>query len=451
MPGFQAGVSSVDISPEKGVDLGGYPYFYRHNTGVHDPLFGTCLYLECEDGERFLLIAGDMLFLHREHVDAIRARIRQACGIPEERIVVSCSHTHSAPWTRRSFEFEAEDGDYRIEISAAYIASLIEKLSESAQRAVEHKFAAEIAYVRTRCGKEEGIGGNRRDPQNGPCDPDLPVFFIRDRSARVRAIYTKYALHPTILHGENTLVSADYPGYMRAYLGRHFPEAVFMFAQGTSGDQSSRFFRRAQDFSEARRFGETLARRIHRAYADASFGTALRLRARSRAMQLKLKTYGDEARALEQVDYYRRREQEAIASGAAYTELQTANLWLLGAECELNYTRLQQSGRLAEIYAAGQPYESTVLLLNDVALVFWPGEFFSDFGLKLKAASPFAETQVIALSNGELPGYCVTAAGLEEGGYEVWNTMLDPVSGAIAVDTALEILEELAKERGKPS
>lgn len=45
MKKLTAGTACYDMSPPEGVRLAGYPHFPRNNTGIHDPLFATCLYL----------------------------------------------------------------------------------------------------------------------------------------------------------------------------------------------------------------------------------------------------------------------------------------------------------------------------------------------------------------------------------------------------------------------
>ena len=56
---WKAGVAVADITPPLGVELGGYPYFERENTGAHDPLVASVLCLE-EAGRRLILIATDL-------------------------------------------------------------------------------------------------------------------------------------------------------------------------------------------------------------------------------------------------------------------------------------------------------------------------------------------------------------------------------------------------------
>ena len=64
--------------------------------GVHDPLLSSALYLE-QDGGRVLLIANDILFLSTAMARRMRGGISAATGLPQQNILVSATHTHSAP------------------------------------------------------------------------------------------------------------------------------------------------------------------------------------------------------------------------------------------------------------------------------------------------------------------------------------------------------------------
>ena len=118
-------------------------------------------------------------------------------------------------------------------------------------------FDASLGTYVGHCGAESGVGGNRRE-KGGLCDPTVNVLAVKDTAGVLRACMLNYALHPTYLHAENVLVSADYPGYFRRFMQFAYPECITLFAQGTSGNQSSRYHRVAQNFEEAARVGTTL-------------------------------------------------------------------------------------------------------------------------------------------------------------------------------------------------
>jgi hypothetical protein len=55
--------------------------------------------------------------------------------------------------------------------------------------------------------------------------------------------------------------------------------------------------------------------------------------------------------------------------------------------------------------------------VGNVGIVGLPGEIFVEYGLQIKAQSPFNRTFVVELAN-DYVGYCPTDLALQEGGYE---------------------------------
>ena len=259
---IMAGVASVDISPKKGLRLRGYPGYPRHNTGIHDPLYASCLILD--NGEAALaMVAMDLVGYSKQATRRLRQAAAGETGIPPENFMVSSSHTHSGPWSCSgiSFDFLEED----IQCDPEYIAELDEKLRSVVVEANNNRFSAQIGVGRGTCGRERAVGGNRRHPE-GLADPEVWTLGVKDETGVWRAGVVKYTLHPTVLQSDNTLVSADYPGYIRKYLQEKKPGLEFLFLQGTAGNQSSRYFRRSQTFAEAERIGSEIAKEADRVF-----------------------------------------------------------------------------------------------------------------------------------------------------------------------------------------
>ena len=102
---LRAGASIVDISPEEGIELAGYPHYPRHNTGIHDPLYASCLFLD--DGQiELAIVAMDLAMYSKAYVRSLRNRISQQTDIPGPNIMVCASHTHSGPWASGRLDFE---------------------------------------------------------------------------------------------------------------------------------------------------------------------------------------------------------------------------------------------------------------------------------------------------------------------------------------------------------
>ncbi|MFO0884492.1 MAG: hypothetical protein U0894_09935 [Pirellulales bacterium] len=93
---FQAGVFAMDVTP---VEL---PVIINGNMTevtadkVNDPLHARCFVLD--DGQvRIALAVVDSCMIPRNLLDEAKAMAEKATGIPSSRIMISSTHTHSAP------------------------------------------------------------------------------------------------------------------------------------------------------------------------------------------------------------------------------------------------------------------------------------------------------------------------------------------------------------------
>ncbi len=419
---LKAGVSLLDISPEKGVQLTGYPHCPRPNEGIHDPLYAACLYLN-NGIKEVVFLTLDLLKFDKNCVK----KLREAVGFD---LMVTTSHTHSGPLVGEIYSFEYEEGIRRDD---AYIEALMANLQKKILEAKAHAFDAVIGTAVGKCGAEQGVGGNRRH-KGGLCDPSVNVIGVKDMEGKVRACLLNYALHPTYLHAENVLVSADYPGYVRRFLHFSKPDAVFLFAQGTSGDQSSRYHRVAQNFEEAARVGTTLGVAVNNCLESMDYTDTLDIEVKSIEIDLPRKAYPPEDEAKSAMIAAQKRFDSL--RNADYITMRNAELDMFGAENIYYYSR-----EIARGYQCTElPCEIQSITLGDTIIVGVQGEIFVEYGLAIKAASKHKKTFVFELTNGGLPGYIYSPEALEEGGYEVGSSMMTENAGAVIVEGAKKVL-----------
>ena len=432
---LQAGVSIIDISPEKGVSLSGYPHHPRHNKGVHDPLYATCLYLD-DGGTRLAIVTMDLLMISKRYVRKIRDAANAATGIPAENITICCSHTHSSP--RASSMFTMDALEHGTEPDMKFVDQLNRKLIDLIIEAASNTFEASIGVEKGFCGRESGVGGNRRD-STGLADPEVWTIGVKDATGHWRAVFVKYALHPTFLHSDNFLVSADYPGYIRSYLGSAIPDAVFLFAQGASGNQSPRHFRTAKTFDEAKRVGTEIGKEIERVLAGMDVSSTETLTVGTTDVTIDLRTLPERSEAEIKTETARSEWEAIKRSGADDPEVWSAELRFLGAEDTLSLVLLSESGTM-DLLSEDWPVEVQLIGIGDSRLVFLAGEIFVEFGLTIQYRAPFEKCFVVELANGVLPGYAATAQAYSVGGYETGASMLTGKSGEQLVDAAVELL-----------
>ncbi|MBQ4575091.1 MAG: hypothetical protein IJA85_07795 [Clostridia bacterium] len=437
---LKACCKAADITPHRGVRLAGYPHYPRENTGAHDPLMATCLYLD--DGKcAIALVTLDILFFSKKYADRVKAAITESGIIDGERVLFTCSHTHSGPWASGNPELEATAGDSE-DIDEVYLARLLDTLTGLVIDCAKNAYPAKVAYGDVICGAEYGIGGNRRE-KGGLCDPRLCVLAVRDEADCLRGVICSYALHPTFLHEDSTVCTADYPYYLREKIKESHPDAVVGFAQSTSGDQSSRYFRQGQSFDEAARVGGIMGEKAVNLIESLTFSDDVKLGMESAEVELILRDYPP-VEELEVIAAERKAEYlEKLNAGAPYLDVQNANLRMLGAEDLLGYAICVRDGKRIDLLHDEIPCHIGAVRIGDLAVAYLPGELFVQYGIAIKDRSAAAKTFVFELTNGCLPGYCCNEEALAEGTYEAGNSMLSPRFGEHCVDVITGLIDRL--------
>jgi neutral ceramidase len=436
-----AGTAKIDISPSKGIELAGYPHYPRYNTGIHDPLYATCLYL-FSDTVEVMFISLDLLFFSKKYYNEIVGKINKKTGIPERNIIISCTHTHSGPWA--SGRLDIESLQKGLQPDPDYIETLKGKIVSAATEAYACNFPAMVGTSAGICGRESGVGGNRRDP-DGPSDPGVYITGIKDKNDVLRACIINYALHPTFLHADNTLVSADYPGYIRNYIEKRFPEAVMLFMQGCSGDQSSRHFRKGQSFGEADRVGTLLGAEASRVLEHMVYKNTAKITVSDKDLEISIRRFPKKSDAEEKLRIAEKEYRALAENNAPYIILQDANVRLLGAEDMLGYIIMLEKGTGIELYDDEKPAQILAVSIGEGRLVAMPGEVFVEFGLDIRNRSKNRTILIACNSNGCLPGYVYTRDSLITGGYEVDTSMLSEDMGENMADTAVSLLDRMER------
>ena len=435
----------MDITPNQGEELAGYPHYARNNTGAHDPLYAACMYLE-NGGTEVAMVTLDLLFFSKQHTKKVREIVERECGIKGQNVMISCSHTHSGPWASGRLDIESlEEGKGQPE---EYVKELIEKVAGIIIKAKKEAFDAAFLSGTVVCGAESGVGGNRRLP-GGPHDPLVSVMAVKDTKDVIRGIFVNYTLHPTFIHEWSTVCTADYPAYIRIQLNELEKDAVVGFAQGASGNQSSRYYRQGESYDEAERVGRTLAKAAYTVIEKEEWKTELDIRTADTEIEVPIRDFGTEEELIEQMNHDKKVYEELYAKYGdskvreEYYLWQNANLKLLGSEDQLGYVRMHKRGVKIELLEEEAPAEVQVFRLGDTCVVGAQGEIFVEYALYVKAMAGFGKVIFNELANGVLPGYLYTPESLVTGGYETDTSMLDKSFGRKLVDAILDTVEEV--------
>lgn len=430
-----AGAAVVDITPGGSVFLYGYPHVPRNSTGVHDALECAALYLRSGEGQ-VLFLANDLIFFDRDYIGMVRQRIMAATGVPPEAVMISATHTHSGPVVANNLTNAADSVVPKAD--SRYLEWLAERMVLAARSAVGN---AEKAVLGLGLARAEGVGTNRHDPQ-GPADPEVPVLLVRScASERPLACMLIYGMHPTVLHEDSTLISADFPGFTRRWLRANVlgESCPVIYHLGAAGDQSPRHVTKANTFAEAQRIGENLGRCIATAIEGISCRPVGLVRGKRSWLEVRPRTFPSVQEAKDGLARSRKVYEELREAKAPRQAVRTAECDVFGAEKTALLAETAVDGRLAEAVRSASPAEIQVIQIGDWRFVGWPGEFFVEHALSLKARAPVG-TYVVTLANGQLQGYIATPKAVEKAYYEATNAVFSVENGPRFVEATLDLI-----------
>lgn len=422
---FAAAVE-LDITPPVGTLLDGYAERHGPSKGVHDPLRGQLLLLRSAQAQ-VALISLDLLGVNPEFVQRVRQGIEEAIGVPAACVLIACSHTHSGP-----AGFLDDIPGLLSQPDPELQAAVAGKLVGAARWAQEILQPASAGVSR---GRVEGIGRNRNDPEHGPADPEVLVLRIDDQHGSPLAVWMNYGCHPTVMGHDNLLISADYPGAARAALQRLFPQTVFLYANGASGDVSTRFLRRSQTFAEVERLGLLLAGEVLQCMAAAMPMAEVELAGRRQMVDLPFRRFPSPEDAAAEIARLQAQLGALKASGASHGEFRRVFTRVEGATAQhlLASTFAGRTHRPAQVQA---------IRIGGLLLVGLPGEPFTRTVLEIKARSAAATTAVVSYANDEA-GYFPDAASAEQGTYEAMVSPFGPDVSEQLRDVALQLMSEV--------
>jgi neutral ceramidase len=426
MSDFSASAVEFDITPPVGGFMEGYAAREGTSQGVHDALKGQALFLKCHT-HSILLITLDLLGVPLEYTRTIRARVEAATGIPANRIMLACSHTHAGP-----AGFLTDLPGLHNEADLELQAVTRDKIVDAARQA---QTTLQPVTWGVAHGRVSGIGANRNDPTEGPQDDEVITLRLDDVSGDPLAVMMSYGCHPTILGHENLLISADFPGAARRALQAIYPHTTFLFANGASGDISTRFTRRDQTFAEVERAGRILAGEVLRAMQTVETKPGARLGGEVLPLALPFRAFPSQEQA-EQETAARRAELEQLeAKNAPHGEIRRTFTRLQGAEAQVQI-RLALEGKTAI------QTELQALFLDDLAWIGLPGEPFTRIVQTIKNRSPFEHTAVVSYANDEA-GYFPDEAAYQEKTYEALISPYREDIATMITHYAIELLEKM--------
>jgi len=449
---FRAAAAAVDITPRKfPVSMTG-SFWDRKATYARDPLHARCLVLD--DGKsKAVIVVCDSCLISREIFDEAKRRAENATGIPTHRMLMSATHTHSAPTAVPLAQCKPD---------SEYVKFLIRQIARSVQEANARLAPAEIGWAIV---KEPSEVFNRRwkmKPGNiaanpfgektdrvrmnpprgssalvepaGPTDPDVAVLSVRSLDGEPIALLANYSLH--YVGGiPSGAVSADYFGEFARQIGRRLKvdpskrSFVGMMSNGTSGDINNLNFRkprpRAEPFVRVREVAAKIADAASAAYGEIKHRPWALLAMSEREIALGVRRPNDmEVERAKQI-------LAKVKEGARRSLLEI----------------YAQETLVLSKYPAKVKLKLQALRIGQLGITALPCEAFAAIGLEIKKRSPLKFTFTIGLANG-YNGYLPTPEHHTLGGYETWRSRwsyLEADASRKIVTNLIEMLKETSR------
>ena len=420
---LRAGAATSNITPDMGVVLDGTIMKIGPAKHVHDELHARCLVLD--DGKtRIAFAVCDVTIMAPEIVAEAKELLKESLGLPPENILISATHTHSAPRALNIGFGAAND---------AYHHFLARRIADGIRRAAFQLAPAKIGwgsvnkpefvfnrrwFVKSdskranpfgRIGERVQFGPSQAEAEKpaGPVDPQFFVLSVQHADGRPLCVLANYGLH--YIGGVPTgHVSADYFGVFADLVQKELaadrlnPPFVGILSNGTSGDVNGVNYKdRGKNKAGYERMGE-VAGSLAKAAAEVIQGIEHRSEVElgAKLTHLPLRVRRPTA---EQVAW----AQSMLASDEAQNPK---------ASRPVIYAR--ETLGLSE-YPETMPIALQALRIGDLTIASAPCEVFAKTGLAIKKDSVAKATFTIELANG-YGGYLPPPEQHELGGYETW-------------------------------
>lgn len=467
------GWAEANISPKEPVAICGQ-YHTRISGQIHDPIKATVLALETRNEagvvDQAVLVSCDLVAIRGNITKRVREKVKPlAPDLAVEKILISATHTHTAPALTDAKEADHHPYDflgmwaYRIPEKGVmsptrYVDFLVEQIAGAVVEAWKSRSTGGISWALGHAvvghnrravylNGEARMYGNTDDPSfshiEGVSDPSLDLLFFWDSEKNLKGLAITVYCPSQEVEGQQ-FISADFWDDTRRLVREKYGKDLFVLPfSGASGDQSPHLLwnkkaegelRRRTGVSNTQEIALRIVRGIDRVFAQAKRDVRMELLMRHRVETVPLPVWMVPKDRYEQArrDYEAGKDKTDKLASAAYIN------WRVSRALMARYAYQKQE----PFYRA----ELHMLRLGEVAIATNPFELFIDYGLRIKARSPAEQTIVIQLT-ADCAAYLPTERAVKGGGYSarIVDGVVGPEGGKVLVDSSVKILKEMWK------
>lgn len=438
---LEVGYGRTNVTPDYPVAMAGSAAT-RISEGYADPLYIT--FVALRQGEQTLLVATmDFVGAYSEYAAPLRTKVSQATGIPEEFVILNCTHTHASANVRNN---EAEGiVQYRKEVTQGAIAAAkaaLEDLSPAevwygstqakGMAWVRHYKMADGTYAGANYGsfKKSTIVGHASE-----ADTEMQIIkFARPAEDKKDIVLMNFPAHGTMY--KNLLLSADFPSPFRAYVADKTDTLVAYFIAAAGDQVPSSRVPEEMFSSDYKAYGEELGRIAVACMQNLKKMDSTQMRYSHRTFTGKSNQEGldrlDEALKVKEIwDQVGGRgtpEGKVAAKGHGFSSVYQVT-------AILNRVKLGPTRSM----------ELRTMSFGNIGVIFAPYEMFGASAMHVKKNSPYAMTFVISCSQNH-DGYLPSKLGWQLGCYE---SQITRWARGTAEQLAEEYVDMLTEMKGK--
>ena len=448
-PAFRAGVSAIDVSPTEFPRIIAGGFLEGRGEKMADKLFVRSFVLD--DGKMKIAFAiVDTCMMEQSLIDEAKGIAAKQCGIPVDRMMVSATHTHSAP---------AAMGCLGTRKDTVYAKFLTPKIAEAIVAANAALQPARIGWgsfddwehthnrrwIRLP-GKEvvdpfgQPTGRANMHPgylskdvvgPSGPVDPQLSVIALQTLDGKPLGVLANYSQH----YFGTGPISADYYGHFCKHLAAKLGQQgdgngpfVCAMSQGTSGDQMWMDYGAEKKTITIDTYASEVADSAMKALQTVKYVDHAPLGMVEKTLELN----------------YRVPDEKRLAWARP-----------IAAKIENDVPKSKEEVYAREAIILHERQKTSVKLqairIGDLSIATLPNEVYAITGLKLRGMSPLGTHFNIELANGA-EGYIPPLEQHQLGGYTTWPARtagLHQTSESMIVDSLAQqiaIISNQAKE-----
>lgn len=220
----------------------------RRLTGIHDDLHVRVIYIS-EPGELL------MVSLENGDIDPLWVeKLAEVSGVAEENILISATHTHTAPYIGGYWPEDVDD----VEKSEKYTVKAWDAMVEAVKKAMSETVPASLQYGVGNCDVNVNRDMPMKDPETGKTsyrvgknvhgysDKNVYVMRFLREDGKTAAVLFNYGVHSSILFAANMeaggqLASGDLAGRAMSCIEDAMGnDVVAMYTLAPAADQDAR-------------------------------------------------------------------------------------------------------------------------------------------------------------------------------------------------------------------